>query len=65
MIFVMVLVVWFYGSTGQDPQSVSKVYGAAADCLTAGHEYVAKAEKDSKVAGAQFVCVGARPVDKT
>lgn len=65
MIFVLVLVAWFYGSTEADPESVTRVYATAQECVSAGHTFVATAEKSGKVKGAQFECIAAKPVDKT
>lgn len=65
MVVILVFVAWFYSSTGHPPEAEHAMFDSVQACVAAGHAATAKAEASSKVEGAQYACIVAKPVDKT
>lgn len=64
MVFVLVLVVFFYGSTEKDPETVHRMYETPEACMAAKSELVAKATANSEVSYAKGICLGFREGEK-
>lgn len=64
MVFVLVVIVFFYGSTGNPTQSVSAVFASPNECVTAREAAIQKAEANSGVEGAAGVCLAVEQQDK-
>lgn len=64
MVFVLVLVVFFYGSTEHPVESLSAIFATPDECIAARSAAVAQVEKNTEVEGAAGVCMAVRGQEK-